>query len=326
MAANRLRHPNQPLSTFQGMVTVAPQMTRTFELIQRAARSNATVLVRGESGTGKELAAQAIHASSPRRDQPFRAVNCATFTAEMLASQLFGHIKGAFTGAVADRQGLLAQANRGSLFLDEVAELPLPLQARLLRVIQTRRFVPVGATPELESDVRFISATNSGLRKLVSQGQFREDLMYRLRVVVIYLPRLVDRDGDLEALTWHFIDHFNQQAGYRRIHAIDATAWSAMQAYGWPGNIRELRNNLESAFVLGEGPVLHLEDLAPELHSTPDSEAPLPDAPPTTLDTLRRQELVDAFKATGGKRQEMARVLGISRPTLYRRLKRYGLT
>ncbi len=262
MSADRVIHPETFPASLCGMITVAPEMQALFELVRRAARSDATVLVRGESGTGKELVAAAIHEQSPRASHPFRAVNCATFTPELLASELFGHVRGAFTGAFADRRGLLATADGGTLFLDEVAELPLELQARLLRVLQVRRFTPVGGTEELEVDVRIVSATNAALRKLVAQGRFREDLMYRIRVVVLYLPRLVERTGDLEALTWHFIDEFNQR-GPRRIHAIDQAAWAAMRAYPWPGNVRELRNNIEAASVLGEGPVLRLEELPP---------------------------------------------------------------
>ncbi len=307
------------------MVTVSPQMHKLFGLVERAARSNATVLIRGESGTGKELTAAALHAVSPRASQPFRAVNCATFTPEMLASELFGHVRGAFTGAVRSRKGLLAQADKGTLFLDEVAELPLAIQARLLRVLQVRRFTPVGATSEVEVDVRIVSATNSALRRLVGDGKFREDLMYRLRVVVLYLPRLVDRVGDLEALTWHFIDCFNEQ-GFRRVESIERGAWEAMRAYPWPGNIRELRNNLEQAFVLGEGPVLRLEELAPELQSiSPSPPAGLTEVVPT-LESIQRNEVLAAFQKTGGSRQEMARLLGLSRSTLYRRMKKLGLT
>ena len=325
MASSDLTHPDIQPVKFHDMVTVSPQMHKLFGLVERAARSNATVLIRGESGTGKELTAAALHAVSPRASQPFRAVNCATFTPEMLASELFGHVRGAFTGAVRSRKGLLAQADKGTLFLDEVAELPLAIQARLLRVLQVRRFTPVGATSEVEVDVRIVSATNSALRRLVGDGKFREDLMYRLRVVVLYLPRLVDRVGDLEALTWHFIDCFNEQ-GFRRVESIERGAWEAMRAYPWPGNIRELRNNLEQAFVLGEGPVLRLEELAPELQSiSPSPPAGLTEVVPT-LESIQRNEVLAAFQKTGGSRQEMARLLGLSRSTLYRRMKKLGLT
>ncbi len=311
------------------MVTVAPEMLKLFERIQKVGPSDATVLVRGPSGTGKELVAHAIHQESPRRDKPFRAVNCATFTSELLASELFGHVRGSFTGAVRDKAGLLELAHHGTLFLDEAAELPIDLQARLLRVLQERKFTPLGGTEEHEVDIRLVSATNASLRKLVREGRFREDLMYRIRVVVLFLPPLAERTGDVEALTWHWIDRFNARGG-RRIHAIGRDAWDAMMAYAWPGNIRELVNNLEQAFVLGDGPTLTLDELAPELQGLdPVDEAPAArEAPaPTeaTLDEIVRSEIIGAFRETGGRREEMAERLGISRSTLYRRMKKYGL-
>ena len=336
-----IKHPELQLHDVHGLVTVSPEMLRLFELMRRAARSDATVLVRGESGTGKELMAAAIHAESARAKKPFRAVNCATFTPELLASELFGHVRGAFTGAVRDKTGLFAQADRGTLFLDEVAELPLDLQARLLRVLQQQRYTPVGGTSEVEVDVRVVSATHEALRRLVAEKRFREDLMYRIRVVVLYLPRLVERSGDVEALTWHFIDRFNEKCR-RRIRAIDSEAWEAIRAYGWPGNVRELRNNLEQAFVLGEGPVLTLDELAPELsggeeHRPPgatsayssvhNGQAALPSslAMGDTVEGIQREQLVEAIRSCGGRRGEMAERLGLSRSTLYRRLKHFGL-
>ncbi len=313
--------PDLSLTTFHGMVTVSSEMLTLFDLIRRAARSDVTVLVRGESGTGKELVARAIHAESSRSAQAFQAVNCATFTPELLASALFGHVKGAFTGATRNRKGLLAHADGGSLFLDEVAEVPLSLQARLLRVLQFRSFAPLGTTTERSVNVRVISATNTGLRQLVQEGRFREDLMYRIRVVVLYLPRLMERGGDLEALTWHLIDQLNAR-GLRQVRGISPAAWEAMQAYAWPGNIRELQNNLEQAFVLGEGPVIQRAELSRELQLP--SPPPEP-APQRTLADLQRDALILAWEETGGSRAEMCRRLGISRATLYRRLKRHGL-
>jgi len=319
-----LRHPELKPETFHGIVTVAPEMLALFEKIRRAGRSDATVLIRGESGTGKELVSRALHACSARSRKPFRAVNCATFTAELLASELFGHVKGAFTGAIRDKSGLFVQADGGTLFLDEIAELPLGLQARLLRVIQERRFIPVGGVSETEVDVRIVSATNTGLRRLAAEGRFREDLMYRVRVVVLYLPTLKARSGDLEALTWHFIDEFNVR-GPRRVHAIDASAWAAMKEYAWPGNIRELHNSIEQAFVLGDGPVLTLDELPPELVSTETYAVSLPASGPLDLKAVQRQQLLEAIRSTGGRRDRMAEALGISRATLYRRLKEHEL-
>jgi len=317
--------PNLTAPDFHGLVATSPTMRKVFEQIRRASRSNVTVLIRGESGTGKELVARALHADGPRGVHPFRAVNCATFTSDLLASEIFGHVKGAFTGAVRDKDGLMAQANHGTLFLDEVAEIPLSLQGRLLRVLQERRFTPVGGTRELKADVRIISATNSGLRELVAARKFREDLMYRLRVVVLRLPPLRDRGDDLRLLTWTLIHRFNSTS-HRTITQISPAAWRAMSSYPWPGNIRELQNNLEAAFVIGDGPTLTLDDLAPELRGEGPEPYRAPQAAnvPTLLD-LERQRLVKAFEDTGGRRDAMAALLEISRSTLYRKLKQHGL-
>jgi two-component system, NtrC family, response regulator AtoC len=307
------------------MVSGSPQMAKFFKLLGRAAKSDATVLLRGASGTGKELAATALHRESRRADGPLRAVNCATFTSELLASELFGHRRGAFTGAVKDRKGLLAESDGGTLFLDEIAELPLDLQARTLRVLQTRRFTPVGGTIEQEVDLRLVSATNASLRQLVAEHRFREDLMYRLRVVVLYLPPLKERTGDIDVLTSHFVDEFNERGG-RIITSVSPAAWARMRAYPWPGNVRELRNNLEQAFVLGEGSELTEDELAPELRGS--GFAPEVGEQPgahATLDDLERAELLSTFREAGGHRGRMAASLGISRATLYRRLKKHGL-
>src|SRR5438309_8081212 len=227
-------------------------MEALFTKLRRIARAHCTVLVGGETGTGKELVARASHAESPRRRAPFQAVNCATFSPTLLESELFGHVHGAFTGAVRDRQGLFALANQGTLFLDEVAEIPLDLQGKLLRVMQEKTFVPVGGTRPVTVDVRVISATNKPLRREVAEGRFRDDLSYRLRVVPLYLPPLRRRDGDVEALFWQFVSELNHQ-GMRRIDGVTRTAMDAILAYPWPGNVRELRSAVEYAFVVGEG-------------------------------------------------------------------------
>lgn len=317
-----LKHPDLNGIDFHGLVACSPQMRRLIDQIGRAARSEVTVLLRGETGTGKELAATALHDAGNRSSKPFRAVNCATFTSEMLASELFGHVKGAFTGAVRDRQGLMAQADGGTLFLDEVAEIPVELQGRLLRVIEEQRFVPVGGTREIRVDVRIVSATNASLRELVSSGRFREDLMYRLRVVVLRLPPLRERLGDLELLTWTFIDRLNNPT--RRIRAIELSAWQAMATYPWPGNVRELHNMLEAAYVLGDGATLLLDDLAPELRGEGPEQVDTASAP--DFRELERERLVEAWRTHNGRRDAMSAALGLSRSTLYRKLKQHGLT
>ena len=299
------------------MLTVSPEMLALFELIKRVARTNATVLVRGETGTGKELVARALRMCGARSSKPFRAINCATLTPELLASELFGHVKGSFTGAIRDHQGLFAQAHRGTIFLDEIAELPLALQAQLLRVLQERVFVPVGGTKPQRSDVRLIAATNKALRAEVAAGRFREDLMYRVRVVPLFLPPLINRTGDVDALLWTFIDEFNAQPG-RTIHTISAEAVSAIRSYEWPGNVRELRNAVEHAFALGTGNVLQVADLPPELRG----EAP----PQRRLLGDERARIQRALEATGGRKAEAAARLGISRSTLWRKMKEHHIS
>lgn len=309
------------LIDFHGMLTCAPQMQRLFTLIERVAQTDTSVLIRGETGTGKELVAHAIHSLSPRTGE-FRAINCATLTPELLASELFGHVKGAFTGAIRNRRGLFELANKGTIFLDEVAEIDPSIQARLLRVIQEQVFVPVGATDARTTDVRVISATHQSLRDAVEAKRFRADLMYRIRVAPLFLPPLVERTGDLEALTWHFIESFNEHSR-RQIATIDDDAMEAILAYNWPGNVRELRNVIEAAFALGEGSRLMLDDLTPELRGL---EPPDRSVKPRSLADVEREQILEALRRSGGKRQEAAELLGMSRTTLWRKLREHGLT
>src|SRR2546429_3479040 len=213
------RPPGLRLRSFHRICRGAPERETLFVALGRVANGQCTVLVGGETGTGKELVARAIHLESPRRKAPFQAVNCATFSPTLLESELFGHVRGAFTGAVRDRDGLFALANGGTLLLDEVAEIPLDVQGKLLRVMQEKNFMPVGATRPVTVDVRVISATNKSLRREVAEGRFREDLSYRMRVVPLFLPPLRKRRGDIEALFWHFVDRMNRR-GLRRIEAV----------------------------------------------------------------------------------------------------------
>jgi len=302
-------------ATFHGMLTAAPEMFELFELIERVAASQAGVLIRGETGTGKELVARAIHRLSSRKDQPFEALNCATLSAEMLASELFGHVRGAFTGAVRDRRGLLRRCSGGTLFLDEIAEMPLNIQAQLLRVIQERRFVPLGASAPVDVDIRILSATHKSLRDEASKGRFREDLMYRVRVVPIYLPPLRARQGDVHVLMWHFIEQLNAQ-DRRVIDDISESALQALLNYRWPGNVRELRNAVEHAFVVGQGPQLLVQDLPPEFRGE------FPHTAPSTHD---RAGLIRALKRHGWNRNATASELGLSRTTLWRKMREYNI-
>jgi len=315
MARTIMRRPAADgLRCFHGIFTVAPRMEALFVTLRRIARSHCTVLVGGETGTGKELAARAIHAESPRRKAAFEAVNCATFSPTLLESELFGHVRGAFTGAVRDRAGLFALADGGTLFLDEVAEIPLELQGKLLRVMQEKTFLPVGATRSLSVDVRVISATNKTLRGEVAAGRFREDLSYRMRVVPLFLPPLRDREGDVEALFWHFVGAMNRQ-GLRRIEGVTRAAMEAICSYPWPGNVRELQSAVEYAFVVGEGPIFDVMDLTPELRGEAPAGAPL-----GSLADAERERIVAALARHNGRKGVAARELGMSRSTLWRKL------
>lgn len=321
LAPRLIPRPDLDVTNFFGIITAAPQMRQLFPVVERVARTNSSVLVRGETGTGKELVARAVHELSPRNRKPLHAVNCATLSGELLASELFGHIKGAFTGATRDRQGLFQAADGGSVFLDEIAELPVEIQARLLRVLQEQTFTPLGTTDAITVDVRLISASNKALRWRVQQRLFREDLMYRIRVVPIFLPRLTEREGDVEALLWHFIDYFNAGAlTDRRVEALESEAYEAIQEYAWPGNVRELRNVVEYAFAVGEGPIIRLEELTPELRGEG------PEAKDETDPRAREiQRIKRALKEAHGRKSETAQQLGMSRSTLWRKLREYHL-
>jgi two-component system response regulator AtoC len=311
-----ITRPHLSIENFHGVITVSPQMRELFAVVERVARSDATVLLRGETGTGKELIARALHDLSPRRDKPFQVVNCATLSGELLASELFGHVKGSFTGAIRDRKGLFEAADGGTVFLDEVAELPLDIQARLLRALQDQTFTPVGTTDPVTVDVRIVSATNKALRRRVAQRQFREDLMYRIRVVPLFLPRLAEREGDVEALLWHFIDQFNE-SGLRLVTGVSSEAMDALLEYRWPGNVRELRNVVEYAFAVGVGPTITIADLTPELRGEP----PPRDGDPQDPRVAEKARILEALEKTGGGKSKAADMLGMSRSTLWRKLR-----
>jgi two-component system, NtrC family, response regulator AtoC len=306
---------------FHGIVSAAPEMFDLFELIRRVGRTDATILVRGETGTGKELVARAIHELGTRSKGPYQTVNCATLSPELLASELFGHVKGAFTGAVRDREGLFKLADRGTLFLDEISEIPLDIQARLLRILQEQTFTPLGGTVAEKVDVRVVSATHRSLRREVEEGRFREDLMYRVRVVPLFLPPLRERTGDVGALTHHFVAQFNDR-GIRHVESLTPNAWDALLSHNWPGNVRELRNVIEYAFAVGEGPKIHLSHLPPELRG----EAP-PSGPPRkqSLQDMERDRIIQALRRTNGRKSQAATALGMSRSTLWRKMREHGL-
>ena len=315
----------EELEEFHGIFTRDPAMKQACRIIRNVAETEATVLIRGETGSGKELVAQAIHKESHRRDRPFLAVNCAALSPSLLESELFGHVRGAFTGAVKDHAGVFQRADGGTLFLDEVAELPMELQAKLLRVLQERDFVPVGGDRAIKVDVRIVAATHRSLREQVKEGRFREDLMYRLRVVPIFLPPLRERRLDVNLLLWRLIDRHTAR-GQRQIVRVEPDAMRALLDHAWPGNVRELQNVVEYAFAVGRGEALRLEDLPPEFReakpvqaAAPLGLAPRPDVP----DEATR--IREALAAAGGKIDDAAKQLGLSRATFWRKRKLHGL-
>ncbi|MGR8978567.1 MAG: sigma-54 interaction domain-containing protein [Gammaproteobacteria bacterium] len=308
---------------FQGIISRSPAMRNVFQIIQNAAETEATVLVRGESGSGKELVAKAIHTLSVRKDAPFLAINCAALSGNLLESELFGHMRGAFTGAIKDHKGLFQRAHGGTLFLDEVAELPLELQAKLLRVIQERNYLPVGGDRSINVDVRLVAATHRSLREEVKQGNFREDLMYRLRVVPIFLPPLRERREDIGLLLWHFIRLHNIEQR-RVIEKIDPQAMRSLLDYHWPGNVRELHNVIEYAFAVGRGATLRLSELPPEFRETDTavlkSKAAAPASPEQEKEAIQK-----ALKQYNGMITAAAESLKMSRATFWRKRKLYGM-
>ncbi len=295
--------------------------------IGRAAATESTVLITGETGTGKEVAARVLHDASRRRHAPFVAINCAAIPAELLESELFGHAKGAFTGAVAQRAGRIAEANGGTLFLDEIGDLPLPMQAKLLRVIQERTLTPVGSNASVAIDVRIVAATHRDLAAEVAARTFREDLFYRLNVIPIHLPPLRDRPDDILPLAAHFLVAAAHLAGPARTLSGDAER--RLLAYAWPGNVRELKNAMERVAALARGPLVTADDLA--FLNAPRagvSEIPsaLLDLPlPQAIEWLERAAIERALQQTVGNRAEAARRLGISRQSLYTKIAAYKL-
>jgi transcriptional regulator with PAS, ATPase and Fis domain len=305
---------------FQGLWTQDPHMRQLFRTIERAARTEASVLVRGESGTGKELTAQALHVLSSRAKGPFRALNCAALSPSLLESELFGHVRGAFTGAVRDSPGHFRLAGGGTLFLDEVAELPLELQAKLLRALETHSVIPVGGREPISVDVRIVAATHRALRREVEQGRFRADLMYRLRVVPLFLPSLRERPGDILPLARRFLKDLNARGG-RQVLRFSPQAQRQLQEYPWPGNVRELRNVMEYAHVMGEGPVLSEAALPPEFNEQPPQGARAPEGMRRSTASVGVEDIHRALSQTQGNRARAAALLGISRITLWRRLR-----
>jgi Nif-specific regulatory protein len=284
----------------------------------RVARATGCVLVRGESGVGKELIARAVHRASARSDRPMLSVNCAAIPRDLMESQLFGHKRGSFTGADSDHAGLFQQAHTGTLFLDEVGEMTLDGQAKLLRILEGHPFLPVGATKEVTTDVRVIAATNRDLGDFVREQRFREDLFYRLSVFELHVPPLRERGSDIDLLANHFLDHFKRQHGRPNL-TLSPDARDKLLGYAWPGNVRQLRNVIDSTVVMCEGSIILPDDLG--LRDATSGE---------TLESLRidfweRKLIQESLKRTEGNVPEAARLLGLGRATLYRKIEEYGI-
>ena len=310
--------------TFAAMLGHAPALEAARQVARQVAPTDATVLLEGPTGAGKELFAQAIHQDSPRRARPFVAVNCSAFSRELLESELFGYKKGAFTGALADKKGLVEEASGGTLFLDEIGELELGLQAKLLRVLEGQEFIKIGDTKPTRVNVRLVAATNRNLRQEVAESRFRADLYYRLSVVVVPVPALRERRTDIPELARYFLQHFG--AKLRRPPLLPTPeALAALQAYPWPGNVRELRNVLERAAILTPPGHLTPDDLPPEVQLAARAPAPTSADDERSLRHVERQHIRRILLDTGGNKAEAARVLGIAHTTLYRKMQEYGL-
>ena len=305
---------------FRDLVSKNPKMRAVFELARTAARSSSTILVLGESGTGKEVLARAIHVESPRSQGPFLAVSCAALTETLLESELFGHERGSFTGAVARQRGKFEAAHRGTIFLDEIGDITPKLQLALLRVLEERRFTRVGGVEPVEVDVRVIAATNRDLGKAVEQGHFREDLYYRLNVIPILLPPLRDRREDIPLLIEHFLEHLSVETD-RQIEGVSADALAALMHHDWPGNVRELRNVLERGMVVAKDKLVQPEDLGLTASGV-RTEAYDPNL---TLDEVERRHITAVLQHAGGNVTQAARTLAIDRVTLYNKIRKYGL-
>jgi DNA-binding NtrC family response regulator len=326
-AENRaLREQLKSKQGFGQMVGHSPEMEKLYRIISKAAQSTHPVLILGESGTGKELVARSIHYSGPYKDKPFIPVDCGSLVPTLIESELFGYVRGAFTGAVRHKEGLLATAEGGTIFLDEVGELPIDLQSKLLRAIQEKEIRPVGGTRAIAINVRILAATNRDLDTAVSQGTFRRDLYFRLNVLTLRIPPLRERKADIPLLVGNVLERINNAAQAQ--HSIGEDALRLMLDYDWPGNVRELENCIERACTTCSLPTIHVSDLPTQLQSF---SVPLPAFPAeatssniTPLEDLEKQAILHAIQVLDGDKLEAARRLGIGKTTLYRKLKEYG--
>ncbi|MDP9267499.1 MAG: sigma-54 dependent transcriptional regulator [Acidobacteriota bacterium] len=315
---------------FANIVGASPEMEKLYRIISKVAVSAHPVLVLGESGTGKELVARAIHSSGPHRDKPFLPVDCGSLVPTLIESELFGHVKGAFTGASRTKQGLLEIAQGGTVFLDEIGELPIDLQSKLLRALQEKEIRPVGSTRRVPINARILAASNRNLEAACAQGTFRKDLFFRLAVVNLRIPPLRERKQDIPLLVGRFLERMSRAAGVER--TISDNALQRLMGYDWPGNVRELENCLERACALSSGPIVHLGDLPTALQNSEMFLTAMPTATPAAaggpqivpMAELEKQAILATIRVFNGDKLEAARRLGIGKTTLYRKLKEYG--
>ena len=301
----------------------SPAMKNLFAKIRRAAPSDSTVLLTGESGTGKELVARAIHLLSPRKDNEFVAVDCSALVETLLESELFGHVKGSFTGALQTKHGLFELANHGTFFFDEITNLSLNIQAKLLRVIQEREFMKVGSQKRIKLDIRIIASSNRDLKEAIKAGAFREDLFYRLSVIPMHLPPLRERTGDIPLLVEHFLKKYSEK-GSREVSGISPKAMKFLEAYSWPGNVRELEHTVERIVILEDGEVIQSEHL-PSFITQRQGEFQVFSEENFTLEELEKRYIQFILRRTRGRRQDAARILGINRKTLSHKIEKYNL-
>ncbi|MGB9236895.1 MAG: sigma-54 dependent transcriptional regulator [Terriglobales bacterium] len=316
-----LRDAIKPRNGFGNIVGRSPEMEKLFRIIAKTGQSSHPVLILGESGTGKEIVAKAIHLAGPLRGKPFIPVDCGSLVPTLIESELFGHVRGAFTGATGPKDGLLAIADGGTVFLDEIGELPIDLQAKLLRAIQEKEIRPVGGTKQVPINVRILGATNRDLEQAVTEGAFRRDLFFRLNVLTLRIPPLRDRRQDIPLLVAHFLERIGRDAGMEKTISDDAL--KVLLAYDWPGNVRELENALGRACVVSSAPELQVRDLPTHLTGAPRSLTAAPTSGIVPISEIEKQSILNALAQTNGDKLLAARLLGIGKTTLYRKLKEY---
>ena len=337
-ASRRLRESLRSPQGLGNMIGRSPEMDKLYRILAKVAQSSHPVLILGESGVGKELVARSIHTNGPYADRPFVPIDCGSLMPSLMESELFGYVKGAFTGANRSKEGLLASAQGGTVFLDEIGELPLDLQAKLLRALQEKEIRPVGATHRITINVRILAATNRDLAAMVEQGRFRKDLYYRLSVVNLRIPPLRERKQDIPLLATHFLERMSRETGTP--HTLSDDALRTLVDYEWPGNVRELEHSIDRACTLSSGPVLHLGDLPTQLQNFHLQKrrpltiaAPVGGAPAGSrreavlpLAQLEKEAILDTLRKLNGDKLLAARLLGIGKTTLYRKLKEYGIS